>query len=99
MAKLKHSKELEKKLEWAAGILEGDASLHDLADSSCVTDYETQAFDIFENGFDLAVHAQGRPVLYGTVDKTTYFFVVSSDEAGVLSSIDEEVRAWLKERG
>lgn len=59
------------------------ASWH--ADSSCTTDYETQAFDIFENGVELAVKAKelGLQIFCATNDDTTYFVLANNEDEAV----------------
>lgn len=63
-----------------------DCSLEDVADSSCTSGYDNDGstgFEIFENGFDLAVKAAGRPVFYFETEEDsdmTLFFIGTEDE-------------------
>lgn len=70
-------------------------ALADRADSSCTAGYDNDGstgYEIFENGFDLAVKAAGRPVFQHDVESdddagTCLFFVGEAEE--VLARLQE----------
>lgn len=84
MGKLVFSQALQDRIRQVESENDGETPywVQDAADKSCITDYDTPAFDIFENGFELALKAEGRDVVYATdKDGTTYFFMGTEDLA------------------
>ena len=78
MGKLSYSERLEQILNTRtdAASWEGDKSCSAGHDTDGSTGYE-----IFENGFELAVEAGGRPVTYAQVQDTVFFLIGTEDEA------------------
>jgi hypothetical protein len=60
-----------------------DETLEECADSSCTNGFDndgSSGFEIFENGYQLAEKAAGRPVFYVDGDGVSFFFVGTEDE-------------------
>lgn len=80
---------------------EGFEQAQDVADSTCTSGYDNDGstgFEIFENGFDLAVKANGRDVIYGEgTDDVCLFFIASEEEA--LAKIKERLDEMSAEIG
>lgn len=99
MGKLVFSQALQDRIQKIEAEAGGETPywVHDAADKSCVTDYDTPAFNIFSNGFKLALEADGQDVLHADgEDGTTYFFI--GPEEGALKRL-EEVEASSSEEG
>jgi len=90
-------KKFTKKMAALVGKMSEDQleALADRADSSCTAGYDNDGstgYEIFENGYDLAVKAAGRPVFQHDVESeatcwTCLFFVGEADE--VLARLQE----------
>ena len=73
------------KIDELINTLDVDEVQVQLADSSCTNGYDNDGatgFDIFENGFQLAQKAEGRPVYVSHVrdERTALFFIGTEEE-------------------
>ncbi|MGH9919498.1 MAG: hypothetical protein ACRD6W_11615 [Nitrososphaerales archaeon] len=91
MAKPQESERLAEVYEELSSKFEDDTDkadqLDDLADATCTLGFNNDGstgFEIFENGYDLAVKAAGRPVFYfrngDDDDGAAMFFIGTEDE-------------------
>ncbi len=87
MSKLVHSTRLEEILATRQG------AAYNNCDSNCTTGYDNDGstgFEIFSNGFELAVESAGRPVTYAVVGETAFFFIGTEDEVCAVMAEEDE---------
>lgn len=68
-------------------------AIREVADSSCVTDHDTDAFVIFENGFELAMSVKTGSVFHATDNNGITYFFIGDDEAEVVTRLGAAVEA------
>jgi hypothetical protein len=97
MANPQHSVKLQ--ALWDELAADNESVLEDCPDSTCTTGSDndgSSGFEIFENGFELAEKAAGRPVFYvDTEEDVALFFIGTEDEiaARLTKNVDDYLAA------
>jgi hypothetical protein len=89
MSKLIESQKLE------AALAASPANVIEEADMNCMNGYDNEgslSFEVFENGFNLALEAQGKDVFFADHEDNVIFVIASSEDEAVA-----RVQSWKPE--